>query len=148
MHLFIYLISKKILQCVVESERISDNKQLKQLLRSYHLIRVDIIFGDGGYDTCECFGKQWSIVQFWGLLSGRMSQRNLGSKKRRFGEYFFQSLGTIPASGNMDMKYSLKCSVLPEARIITQSIHLNKIFKKTNLYKFTDYAETFFQAIN
>ncbi len=54
-HLFVDLVSKKILQCTVTSGRSSDSTQVTQLLRSCHWIRVDIILGDGGYDTRECF---------------------------------------------------------------------------------------------
>jgi Transposase DDE domain len=54
-HLFVDLISKKILYCLVTDGRASDVKQVKKLLKGCRWTRVDIILADGGYDSRECF---------------------------------------------------------------------------------------------
>jgi transposase len=54
-HLFVDLVSKKILFCLVTDGRASDAKQVKKLLKGCEWTRVDIILADGGYDTRDCF---------------------------------------------------------------------------------------------
>lgn len=54
-HLFVDLVSKKILYCLVTTGKASDAKQVKKLLKGCQWTRVDIILANGGYDTRECF---------------------------------------------------------------------------------------------
>ena len=54
-HLFVDLVSKKILYCLVTTGKASDAKQVKKLLKGCQWTRVDVILADGGYDTRECF---------------------------------------------------------------------------------------------
>ena len=77
-HLFVDLVSKKILQCVVTPGRNSDSKQVKQLLRSCQWMRVDIILGDGGYDTRECFQE----ITGHGAVPGIPVRKNATTKSR------------------------------------------------------------------
>jgi transposase len=71
-HLFVDLVSKKILHCLVTTGRASDAKQVKKLLRGCNWIRVDVILGDRGYDTRECFHE---ITRF-GALPGIPVRKN------------------------------------------------------------------------
>ena len=64
-HLFVDLISKKILNCVVTTGRRSDAKLVSQLLKGCEWLRVDVILGDGGYDTRESFN---AITGFGAVL--------------------------------------------------------------------------------
>jgi len=75
-HLFVDLVSKKILFCLVTTGRASDAKQVKKLLHGCNWIRVDIILGDRGYDTRECFHE---ITQR-GALPGIPVRRNAITK--------------------------------------------------------------------
>ncbi|MBN2603885.1 MAG: transposase [Candidatus Thermoplasmatota archaeon] len=54
-HIFVDLVSKKIIYCMVTKGTASDHKQLKTILKECDWIRVEIILGDKGYDTKECF---------------------------------------------------------------------------------------------
>ena len=56
-HLFVDLVSKKILYCLVTEGNASDAKQVKTLLKGCRWTRVDIILADKGYDTRECFNE-------------------------------------------------------------------------------------------
>jgi transposase len=56
-HIFVDLDSKKIIYCLVTKGTASDHKQLKKILKNCDWIRVDIILGDKGYDTRECFNE-------------------------------------------------------------------------------------------
>jgi transposase len=56
-HLFVDLISKKIVNCVVTNGRKSDAKQVSRLLKGCNWLRVDVILGDRGYDSRECFDE-------------------------------------------------------------------------------------------
>ena len=71
-HLFVDLVSKKILYCLVTEGCRSDAKQVKRLLKGCHWIRVDVILGDRGYDSRECFHE---ITKF-GALPGIPVRRN------------------------------------------------------------------------
>jgi hypothetical protein len=75
-HLFVDLISKKILHCLVTTGRASDAKQVKKLLQGCNWIKVDVILGDSGYDTRECFHE---ITQR-GALPGIPVRRNATTK--------------------------------------------------------------------
>jgi len=54
-HIFVDLVSKKILYCTMTKGKAHDSSQLPKILRHTTWIKVDIILGDGGYDTKECF---------------------------------------------------------------------------------------------
>ena len=54
-HIFVDLISKKIIYCVMTSGRSHDAKQLKNILQEIDWIKFEIILGDKGYDSKECF---------------------------------------------------------------------------------------------
>jgi len=71
-HLFVDLVSKKILNCLVTTGRASDAKQVKKLLQGCNWTRIDIILGDRGYDTRECFHE---ITRF-GALPGIPVRKN------------------------------------------------------------------------
>jgi len=77
-HLFVDLISKKILYCLVTNGRASDAKQLKKLLRGCRWTRVDIILADGGYDTRDCFNDISDV----GATPGIPVRRNAIAKNR------------------------------------------------------------------
>jgi hypothetical protein len=75
-HLFVDLVSKKILHCLVTTGRASDAKQVKKLLRGCDWIEVDIILGDRGYDTRECFHE----ITSFGAHPGIPVRRNATTK--------------------------------------------------------------------
>ena len=77
-HLFVDLVSKKILHCLVTTGRASDAKQVKKLLQGCNWIRVDVILGDRGYDTRECFHE----ITRMGALPGIPVRRNATTKSR------------------------------------------------------------------
>lgn len=54
-HIFVDLISKKIIYCVMTSGRSHDAKQLKIILQEIDWMKFEIILGDKGYDSKECF---------------------------------------------------------------------------------------------
>jgi len=56
-HIFVDLVSKKILYCVMTKGTSHDAKELKQILRQIRWIQVDVILGDRGYDSRECFNE-------------------------------------------------------------------------------------------
>ena len=77
-HLFVDLVSKKIIHCLVTTGRASDAKQVKKLLHGCNWIRVDVILGDRGYDTRECFHE----ITRTGALPGIPVRRNATTKAR------------------------------------------------------------------
>ena len=77
-HLFVDLVSKKILYCLVTEGYRSDAKQVKRLLKGCRWIRVDVILGDRGYDTRECFHE---ITNF-GAIPGIPVRKNATTKTR------------------------------------------------------------------
>jgi len=56
-HIFVDLISKKILYCLMTHGTSHDAKQLKNILKQVNWMRFDIILGDKGYDSKECFNE-------------------------------------------------------------------------------------------
>ena len=56
-HIFVDLISKKILYCVMTDGRSHDAQHLKKILQETLWIKFEIILGDGGYDSKECFNE-------------------------------------------------------------------------------------------
>lgn len=77
-HLFVDLISKKIVFCLVTDGRASDAKQVKKLLKGCQWARVDIILADGGYDSRECFN---AIIDV-GATPGIPVRRNATTRNR------------------------------------------------------------------
>ena len=56
-HIFVDLKSKKILYCIMTNGRTYDSTQLKNILKQCSWIKFEIILGDGGYDSKECFNE-------------------------------------------------------------------------------------------
>jgi transposase len=56
-HIFVDLNSKKILYCIMTNGRSYDSTHLKQILNQCNWIKFEIILGDGGYDSKECFNE-------------------------------------------------------------------------------------------
>lgn len=54
-HIFVDLTSKKIIHCMVTDGTTADSTQLKPMLNQCKWIKVNLILGDKGYDTEECF---------------------------------------------------------------------------------------------
>ena len=77
-HLFVDLVSKKILYCLVTTGRASDAKQVKKLLKGCNWLRVDVILGDRGYDSRECFNE----ITYFGALPGIPVRRNATKRSR------------------------------------------------------------------
>jgi len=77
-HIFVDLVSKKIIYCLVTKGTASDHKQLKKILKKCDWIRVDIILGDKGYDTRECFNE----ITNYGSIPGIKVRKNAVRKAR------------------------------------------------------------------
>jgi hypothetical protein len=77
-HLFVDLVSKKILYCLVTTGRASDAKHVKKLLKGCNWLRVDVILGDRGYDSRECFNE----ITYFGALPGIPVRRNATKRSR------------------------------------------------------------------
>jgi transposase len=56
-HIFVDLESKKILHCIMTNGRTYDSPQLSIILKKCSWLKVDIILGDGGYDSKKCFNE-------------------------------------------------------------------------------------------
>lgn len=57
-HILVDLLSKKIIYCLLTKGTSSDSKQLKKMLRGCKgWTKIEIILGDTGYDTRECFDE-------------------------------------------------------------------------------------------
>jgi transposase len=56
-HIFVDLESKKILSCIITKGSSYDSLQLKPILKQCNWLKVDIILGDGGYDSKLCFNE-------------------------------------------------------------------------------------------
>jgi hypothetical protein len=56
-HIFVDLKSKKILHCLMTNGRSYDSTHLKHILKQCSWIKFEIILGDGGYDSKECFNE-------------------------------------------------------------------------------------------
>jgi len=54
-HIFVDLEKKKILACIITGGTIYDGRQLRRMLRMCMWIRIEIVLGDGGYDSRNCF---------------------------------------------------------------------------------------------
>jgi len=77
-HIFVDLVSKKIIHCVMTKGTASDSKQLKKILRQCKWIKVEIILGDKGYDTRECFNE----TTRFGSIPGIKVRKNASTKAR------------------------------------------------------------------
>lgn len=77
-HIFVDLISKKILYCTMTKGKAHDSSQLPKILRHTTWIKVEIILGDGGYDTKECF----RAISQHGALPGIKVRKNSVAKNR------------------------------------------------------------------
>ena len=75
-HLFVDLVSKKILYCLMTTGKASDAKQVKKLLQGCHWMKIDIILGDKGYDSRECFND----ITHFGATPGIPVRRNANTK--------------------------------------------------------------------
>ena len=83
-HIFVDLISKKILYCVMTNGASHDAKQLKKILHQVHWMKFEIILGDKGYDSKECF----NTIRKQGAVPGIPVRKNAttcsrGSPTRR-----------------------------------------------------------------
>jgi transposase len=77
-HIFADLVSKKIIHCIMTKGTASDSKQLKKILRQCKWIKVEIILGDKGYDTHECFNETTNF----GSIPGIKVRENASTKAR------------------------------------------------------------------
>lgn len=83
-HIFVDLDSKKILYCITTKGSAYDSPQLSMILKQCNWSKVDIILGDGGYDSKECFNE----ITKGGAIPGipvrkNSSTRSRGSPSRR-----------------------------------------------------------------
>lgn len=77
-HIFVDLISKKIIHCIMTKGTASDLKQLKKILRQCNWMKVEVILGDKGYDSRECFNE----VAAYGSTPGIKVRRNASTKAK------------------------------------------------------------------
>jgi len=78
-HIFVDLVSKKIIHCLMTNGTAHDAKQLKKILRQSSWIKVEIILGDRGYDSKECFNE----IAKHGSIPGIRVRKNASKKARR-----------------------------------------------------------------
>jgi len=77
-HIFVDLLSKKIMYCVMTNGTSSDSKQLKKILRKCNWLKIKIILGDKGYDTRECFNE----IKNFGATPGIRVRKNASTKSK------------------------------------------------------------------
>jgi len=77
-HIFVDLLSKKIIYCLVTKGTSHDATQLKKILRKSNWIKMEIILGDGSYDSRECFNK----ITSYGAVPGIRVRKNATTKSR------------------------------------------------------------------
>jgi len=83
-HIFVDLKSKKILHCLMTNGRTYDSTQLKNILKQCSWIKFEIILGDGGYDSKECFNEIAKQKAIPGIPVRKNSiTRSKGSPTRR-----------------------------------------------------------------
>jgi len=83
-HIFVDLKSKKILHCIMTNGRTYDSTQLKNILKQCSWIKFEIILGDGGYDSKECFNEIAKQKAIPGIPVRKNSiTRSKGSPTRR-----------------------------------------------------------------
>jgi transposase len=77
-HIFVDLESKKILSCVITRGSSYDSPQLKRILKQCNWLKVEIILGDGGYDSKECFNE----ITRQGAIPGIPVRKNSSTHSR------------------------------------------------------------------
>jgi transposase len=83
-HIFVDVESKKILSCIMTKGFSSDAPQLKQMLKQCTWLNVEIILGDSGYDSKECFNEITKKKAIPGIpVRNNSSTRSRGSPSRR-----------------------------------------------------------------
>ena len=83
-HIFVDLDSKKILYCITTKGSSYDSPQLNVILKQCNWLKVDIILGDGGYDSKECFNEITKHGAIPGIpVRKNSSTRSRGSPSRR-----------------------------------------------------------------
>jgi len=83
-HIFVDLNSKKILSCIITKGSSYDSPQLKRILQQCNWLKVDIILGDGGYDSKECFNEIAELGAIPGIpVRKNASTFSRGSPSRR-----------------------------------------------------------------
>jgi transposase len=78
-HIFVDLESKKVLFCIITKGSSFDSPQLKRILKQCTWLKVDIILGDGGYDSKECFNE----IAKQGTVPGIPVRKNASTFSRR-----------------------------------------------------------------
>lgn len=77
-HIFVDLESKKILSCIITKGSSYDSPQLKHILKQCNWLKVEIILGDGGYDSKECFNE----ITKQGTIPGIPVRKNASTLSR------------------------------------------------------------------
>jgi hypothetical protein len=77
-HIFVDLLSKKILYCMMTDGTCHDAKELKKILKQVNWMKFDIILGDKGYDSKECF----NVIKKHGALPGIPVRKNATTRSR------------------------------------------------------------------
>jgi transposase len=83
-HIFVDLISKRILYCVMTDGTCHDAQQLNKIFKETCWMKFEIILGDGGYDSKECFNEIVKLGAVPGIPVRKSSiTRSKGSPIRR-----------------------------------------------------------------
>jgi len=83
-HLFVDLISKKIIYCQMTKGTASDSKQVKKILGQCAWMKIEIILGDKGYDSREVFNEITSFGSEPGIkVRKNATTKSKGSPSRR-----------------------------------------------------------------
>ena len=77
-HIFVDLESKKILYCIITEGSSYDSPQLKHVLKQCKWLKINIILGDGGYDSKECFNE----ITKKGAIPGITVRKNATTRSR------------------------------------------------------------------
>ena len=77
-HIFVDLLSKKILHCVLTDGTSHDAKQLKKILQQLHWMKFDIVLADRAYDSKECFNE----IEKHGAIPGIPVRKNAITRSR------------------------------------------------------------------
>jgi len=77
-HIFVDLTSKKIIYCLMTNGTSHDARQLKKILKQVNWMRFDIILGDKGYDSKECF----NVIKKQGAVPGIPVRKNATTRSR------------------------------------------------------------------
>lgn len=83
-HIFVDLESKKIISCILTKGSSYDSPQMKNILQQCNWLKVEIILGDGGYDSKECFNEITKQGAIPGIpVRKNATTRSKGSPSRR-----------------------------------------------------------------